>query len=100
MRAALYPPDRAAARRLLNACRRHDAAAAAAAWNAWREAQGATVELSSELQLAVVALQRHLFGPAPSVPWRGDELAHAFGSRTAPRTYSLRASTLALPRLN
>jgi hypothetical protein len=100
IRTALNPPDRVAARRLMDACRCHDAAAAAAAWNEWREAQGATVELSSELQLAVLGLQRHLFGPAPSVAWRGDELAHAFGSRTASRTYSLRASTSALPMLN
>ena len=97
---ALNPPDRVAARRLMGACRCHDAAAAAAAWNEWREAQGATVELSSELQLAVLGLQRHLFGPAPSVAWRGDELAHAFGIRTASRTHSLRASTSALPMLN
>jgi hypothetical protein len=32
----LNPPDRAAARRLLRACRRHDAAAAHAAWMTWR----------------------------------------------------------------
>jgi hypothetical protein len=100
IRTALNPPDRVAARRLMDACRRDDAAAAVAAWSDWREARGAAVELSSELQLAVLGLQRHLFGPAPSVAWRGDELGHAFGSRTASRTYSPRASTSALPMLN
>lgn len=75
---ALNPPHRTAARRLLRACRANDAAQAYAAWSAWRDTKPATFQSAPELQLAVLAMQRQLFGSSPASGWNGNDLAHAF----------------------
>jgi hypothetical protein len=79
----LNPPDRVAARKLLRACRHHDAAAAQAAWNQWHNMQDATFLPGPELRAAVTGMQRCLFGPATAGSWRGDELASAFNVERA-----------------
>jgi hypothetical protein len=100
-RKALNPPDCVAARNLRRACRRHEAVAAEAAWNAWRNAQDTGFQPGPELQAAVLGLQRQLFGPAPAVPWRGDELARAFGEQLAAgRARSSHTPAAVLPLLN
>jgi hypothetical protein len=97
----LHPPDRVAARRLRRACRQHDAAAAATAWDAWRSTQGARFQPGPELLAAVVGLQRHRFGPPPAVPWQGGELARSFGAAlAAAKSHARRRSPAILPSLN
>jgi hypothetical protein len=98
---ALNPPDRVAARKLLRACRRHDALAAETAWIAWRNTQRAAFQPDPSLRSAVLGLQRHLFGPAPAANWQGTDLARAFGERlAAAKAHRLRESASALPLLN
>jgi hypothetical protein len=75
---ALNPPHRVAARKLLRACRTNDAAQASAAWSAWSDTRPAGYQPPPDLQLAVLAMQRHRFGPAPASAWQGDDLARAF----------------------
>jgi hypothetical protein len=97
----LNSPDRAAARKLLRACRRHDALAAETAWIAWRKTQDAAFQPRPELRSTVLGLQRHLFGPASGVTWQGDDLARAFGENfTAAKVHSARKVGSALPLLN
>ena len=97
----LNPPDRVAARQLLRACRRHDAAAAAAAWTAWRNTQDSAFLPGRELRSAVLGLQRHRFGPTPALAWRGDELARAFGEYlAAAKAHATHKPALLLPGLN
>jgi hypothetical protein len=79
----LNPPDRVAARKLLRACRHHDAAAAQAAWNQWHNMQDDKFLPGPELRAAVTGMQRCLFGPATAGSWRGDELARAFNAERA-----------------
>jgi hypothetical protein len=97
----LNPPDVVAARTMRRACRRHDAAAAQAAWERWRTTQDASFQPGPELDAAVLGLQRFLFGPASSGSWRGDDLARAFGAhRRGARATRDRRRAGALPRLN
>ena len=97
----LNPPDRVAARMLLHACRRHDAAAAETAWITWRNTQAPAFQPGPELHTAIIALQRHLFGPAPGAVWQGDELARVFGeSLAAVKTHFAHKPAAALPLLN
>ena len=77
------PPDRVAARKLLCACRRHDAAAAVTAWMLWQNVRDAAFQPETELRSAVLELQRYLFGHIPGGYWRGDTLARAFGQYLA-----------------
>jgi hypothetical protein len=79
---ALHPPDRTAARKLLSACRRNDAPAASAAWTAWRDTRPAGYQPPPDLQSALLAMQRHRFGPVPASSWQGDDLARAFQQQT------------------
>jgi hypothetical protein len=76
-------PDRVAERKLLRACRQHDAAAAQDAWHQWRSMQDAKFLPGPELRAAVTGMQRCLFGPATAGSWRGDELARAFNVECA-----------------
>lgn len=97
----LNPPERRAARKLLHACRLHDAASAESAWIAWRNAQNAGFKPSPKLSAAVLGLQRHLFGPQPLDLWRGDQLADAFRQYLdAAIDHSSHASASILPLLN
>lgn len=98
---AVNPADRVAGRKLLRACRRNDAAAAAKAWNAWQTTQEGSFRPHPELRAAITGLQRHLFGSGPTEEWHGNALACAFmqqigdkARRTSPKT------TPALPPLN
>jgi hypothetical protein len=98
---ALNPPDRAAARQLRRACRRHDAAAAQTAWDAWRRTQDARFQPGPALHSAVLGLQRHRFGPAPAGTWQGDDLARAFDEHlAAANAPSSRDPAPVLPELN
>lgn len=101
IRKTLNPPDRVAARKLLRACRENDANAAEAAWIAWRNTQDSAFRPDPKLRLAILGLQRCLFGPAPAVSWRGDGLAHAFGeSLASANTYNRYKRSSTLPLLN
>lgn len=98
---SLNPPDRVAARKLLHACRRHEAVAAEAAWMVWRNTRDATFQPDPQLDAAVLELGRHLFGPSPVAPWRGDDLARAFGEQlAAAKARASRQPESALPLLN
>ena len=99
----LNPPDRVAARQLLHACRRNDAALAETAWNAWRDLQSAGFKPDPELRDAVLGLRRQLFGPKTAAPWHGDSVARAFkknpAAAAAETSFSHRPAS-ALPELN
>jgi hypothetical protein len=97
---ALNPPHRVAARKLLHACRANDAAQASAAWSAWSDTRPAGYQPPPDLQLAVLAMQRHLFGPAPTAAWQGDLLARAFLRHPAAADDSATGDMSALPPLN
>jgi hypothetical protein len=79
----LNPPERVAARRLLRACRRNDAAAAQSAWSAWRASQVVDFRRATELYAAVVSMQRYRYGPDSTTAWSGDELARSFVAYSA-----------------
>jgi len=97
----LNPPDHVAARRLLRACRHHDAAAAAAAWNMWKNTQATEFQPGTELRVAVLGLQRQLFGATPAANWQGDNLARAFSENpTATRASLSDELATVLPELN
>lgn len=97
----LNPPDRVAARKLLRACRDHDAAAAASAWIAWRNTQTVSFQPTPELCASVLEMQRFVFGPATTHSWRGDDLARAFTKFVAAtKTPLTHESASALPNLN
>ena len=115
---ALNPPDRVAARKLIRACRRHDAAAANAAWVEWQNTMDVAVihrpdasgslhpsvhsfQPTRELRATVLEMQRVVFGPAPTCSWRGDDLARAFAQSVAATPAQLaHESAPALPYLN
>ncbi len=97
----LNPPYLVAVRKLLRACRHHDAAAAQAAWNQWQNMQDASFRPSPELRAAVTGMQRCLFGPATAGSWRGDQLAKAFDAeRALSQTTKIDRSSPVLPFLN
>lgn len=96
---ALNPPHRVAARKLLRACRANDATQASAAWFAWRATRPHGYQPSPELQLAVLSMQHHLFGPSPASEWQGNDLARAFSRQTL--AFSLNKREVSpLPPLN
>jgi len=68
----LNPADKVLAKKFLRACRQNNGVAAGRAWIAWRNTQGSKFQPGAELQSAVVALQRHLFGPSPAGSWPGE----------------------------
>jgi hypothetical protein len=98
-RKALNPPHRVAARKLLHACRANDPTQASAAWSAWRDTRPAEYQPPPDLQLAVLAMQRHRFGPAPASPWQGENLARAFRKQTIASS-TIKHELSSLPPLN
>jgi hypothetical protein len=97
----LNPPERITARRLVHACRRNDAAAAHAAWIAWRNMQVPAFQPGPELRSALIGLDRQRFGPGRSISWQGDALALAFSENpAAAKAHFLREPVSTLPLLN
>jgi hypothetical protein len=97
----MNPPDIVAARKLLRASSRNDAATTASAWTQWRGTQPASFRPSAELQPALLELQRHLFGPATAEPWHGENFSRAFRQQLAtPSIRSSRETQSVLPVLN
>jgi hypothetical protein len=98
LRTLLDPPHRRAARALLQACRRHDAPAAASAWSQWEHLHPGFVP-RTELREQILALHRYLYGPSQTrEPWHGESLATAF-QRCSSET-SARSRLSVLPPLN
>ncbi|MFT4548438.1 MAG: hypothetical protein ACI9MB_002391 [Verrucomicrobiales bacterium] len=95
------PPDRVAARRLLRACSRDEAAAAYRAWVDWQTTQTLAHPIDPNLRSLVLELQRGLFAaPAPH-PWQGDELSRAFRNRKSTTADNpISAHSPVLPPLN
>lgn len=99
--AMFNPPNRVAARRLLAACRRHEATAAGTSWFFWRSTETTPSQPGPELHTAVLDLHRHLFGPGPAAQWRGDRLGRAFAQHLAAlKTRSPKKPKSVLPLLN
>ena len=97
----MNPPDRAAARKLLGACRDNDAVRAGLAWAKWLGTREDRFRPDPELGAAVLELQRYLFGPEHPAGWRGTELARAFQHHLATaRKHETRTTISALPSLN
>lgn len=97
----LNPPEGVAARKLLRACRRHEAAAAQTAWSQWHSLQDASFLAGPELRTAITEMQRCLFGPATTDTWSGIELARAFDAeRTFAKTSDTVRTSSVLPLLN
>ncbi|NOT12529.1 MAG: hypothetical protein HOP23_11965 [Methylococcaceae bacterium] len=97
----INPPQRSAARKLLQACRLHDAAIAEHAWSAWRNVQTTGFTPTAELSSSVLDLQRHLYGFKPTESWRGDSLAKAFSAQLdAASRHSRYTPVSILPLLN
>jgi hypothetical protein len=96
---ALNPPHRVAARKLLRACRANDAAEASAAWSAWIDTRPAGYQPPPDLQLAVLNMQRHLFGPSSASSWQGANFARAFQQQTLASPTTQREVS-SLPPLN
>ena len=80
---AWNPPDRLAARRLLRACRRNDAADASRAWLAWASLQEPRFVPTESLHIAATDLQRYCYGRSPDHDWDGHTLARAFREQLA-----------------
>jgi len=97
---ALNPPHRVAARKLLRACGRNDAAAASTAWTTWCDSRPGIVPIDDGLRGAVLAMQRQQFGPEPTAAWRGDDLALAFRRQLALCQSPAAADVSPLPPLN
>lgn len=79
----LNPPERRAANRLLRACQLNEPVAAHKSWAQWRATQPVGLQLNTEFELALVALQRAVYGPTGSVAWRGAPFARAFAAQRA-----------------
>lgn len=96
----LNPPDKVAARKLLRACRDHDARQAEISWAQWQSAQTQPLELSKDLDDAVNELHRIAYGIDPGVSWKGQALAHAFQKKLHQVSSRHLASVSALPPMN
>jgi hypothetical protein len=90
-----FEPTRASVRRLLRACRRNDASAANAAFNAWSMRAG--VAEDAALSLALLELRRARYGPGES-HWHGAALAASVRRRRRAAAASTRPAFL--PPLN
>lgn len=99
-RRRLHHPERVAARRLLRACRRDDAEAAAAAWLAWENTQPPGSRPSPRLRSTTAELYRLLYGYAGESTWTGRELETAFREHAARNRSSRRSRPVALAPLN
>lgn len=100
VRRSWNPPERVAARRLLQACRRNDPKAAGAAWLEWENWQAADFQPTPSLQVAVRDLQGCLYGRQSPSAWRGTELTQAFREQRATDSSSAPSRTARLPKLN
>lgn len=80
-RERLNPPERMAARKLLRACHKHDAAEASAAWLQWSQLQGPQFVAEADLNAAVIGMQKVIFGSAAGMQWNGDKFAMAFNTQ-------------------
>lgn len=97
----LDPPERVAARHLLRACRRNDAAASQKAWNQWLLEVGYDVDPAPELRDAVLVMNRALFGPEAEKAWDGSAMCTAFKqARRAQCSVEGRPAQSKLPLLN
>ena len=97
----LNPPDRVAARELLRACRRNDAAAAVKEWIKWQNTRGNAFQCSPRLSDAVAQLHRSVFCAVPASQWEGDEFILAFRENASLRkTGSSDDAAAKLPLLN
>jgi hypothetical protein len=95
------PPSKAAARKLLYSCRKDNDSAANAAWLDWRKTQNSGFRPGPELSIAIVGLQRHLFGPASAESWHGEELCRAFSKHLSiEKSRHCQKQESALPSLN
>jgi hypothetical protein len=108
----LNPPDRVAARKLIQACRTNDAHAAETAWNRWLNTQPETVDLSNELRASVLDLHRRLYGQTSGTEptsktnaqavlnWNGETLRRVFEQSLQQHGRRNHASEQYLPPLN
>jgi len=93
-------PDRVAARQLIRACRRNNAADAERAWNRWRVTQPFTLVMEPQLRTELVELHRHKYQTS-EMTWRGENLERAFRRHLDRRDLSKRrADRDPLPPLN
>ena len=97
----LNPPSKQAARKLLRACRQNNHTAANSAWLSWRKIQDSGFQPGLDLSIAILELQRHVFGPASESSWNGKELARAFITKLSTQKLAHpRKSGSTLPSLN
>lgn len=97
----LNPPDRVAARQLLGACRRNDAAMASHAWLCWLGLQDPALTLNETLRAAALDLERFVYGSNSGEPWHGATMSQAFRVQLAGRRgIHQQNRTAALPKLN
>lgn len=108
----LNPPDRFAARKLIQACRTNDARVAETAWNRWLNTQPETVDLSNELRASVLDLHRRLYGQTSGTEptsetkahtvlnWNGETLRRAFEQSLQQHGRRNHAPENCLPPLN
>lgn len=94
------PPERVAARKLLQACRRNDPKAAAAAWLEWEKRQAADFQPLQSLRAAAMDLQSSLYGRQRLGAWCGAQLARAFREQRATASSSSPSRLAELPELN
>ena len=95
------PPSKQAARKLLCACKQNNHSAANTAWLYWRKTQDSGFQPGLDLSIAILELQRHVYGPASDEPWHGKNLTRAFrkylSTQKLPKS---RKSQYTLPSLN
>ncbi len=100
----LNPPDRVAARSLMQACRTNEVNAAQKAWLIWRNTQPAGFQLTTELMSAVSDMESHLFSNRKQGnwkdDWKGDQLSSAFRNQSAAEPTMVRLAGRRLPKLN
>jgi len=97
----LNPPDRVAARSLLKACRRQNVEAAQRSWLLWRSTQPAGLQLTEELNSAVIEMHSQLFSNRKQKNWVGDRLYTAFKNQSfAEQARSGKYLKKLLPKLN
>lgn len=72
------PPDKVAARALIQACRKDQVHQASQAWLRWLATQPANSRWLPELISAVQEMERYCYADHPSGPWKGERLEQAF----------------------
>jgi len=95
------PPSKQAARKLLRACRQNNHTVANTASINWRKTQDSSFQAGTELSIALIELQRHIFGPSSEASWNGKELARAFSEHlSTAQSRPCRKLKSPLPSLN